>query len=39
MWKNVKVGDVAKVVGGNGFPKKYQLNTNKLFPFYKVKLE
>ena len=36
MWRDVKVADVAKAVGGNGFPKEYQLNTDKPIPFYKV---
>jgi type I restriction enzyme S subunit len=36
MWKSVKIGDVAKAVGGNGFPKKYQANTDKPIPFFKV---
>lgn len=35
-WKTVLLGDVAKAVGGNGFPKKYQSNKDKPIPFYKV---
>jgi type I restriction enzyme S subunit len=36
MWKTVKLGDIAKAVGGNGFPKKYQGDTDKDIPFFKV---
>jgi restriction endonuclease S subunit len=36
MWETVKLGEIAKGVGGNGFPKKYQGNKNKDIPFFKV---
>tara|TARA_B100000787_G_C16090751_1_gene248808 strand:- start:116 stop:724 length:609 start_codon:yes stop_codon:yes gene_type:complete len=36
MWKTVRLGEIAKAVGGNGFPKKYQGNKNKDIPFFKV---
>jgi len=36
MWKTVKLGEIAKAVGGNGFPKKYQGNIEKNIPFFKV---
>ena len=36
MWKTVKLGEIAKAVGGNGFPKKYQGYKNKDIPFFKV---
>ena len=36
MRKTVKLGEIAKAVGGNGFPKKYQGYKNKDIPFFKV---
>lgn len=36
MWKKVRLGEVAKAVGGNGFPKMFQGDTEKPIPFYKV---
>ena len=36
MWKTVKLGEIAKAVGGNGFPKKYQGDKDKGIPFFKV---
>ena len=36
MYKIVRLGDVATIVGGNGFPKKYQSYKNKPIPFIKV---
>ena len=33
---NVKLGDVAKAVGGNGFPTKFQGAMSKEIPFFKV---
>ena len=36
MWKTVKLGDIAKPVGGSGFPKKYQGNREGEIPFFKV---
>ena len=36
MWKTVKLGDLADVLGGNGFPKKYQGRVDGDIPFLKV---
>jgi restriction endonuclease S subunit len=36
MWKTVKLGEIAKPVGGSGFPKKYQGDTEGEIPFFKV---
>ncbi len=36
MWRTVKLGDIAKPYGGNGFPKKYQGSADGDIPFLKV---
>ena len=35
-WKVVRLGDVAKTLGGTGFPHSYQGHKSGGFPFYKV---
>ena len=36
MWKIVKLEEIARPVGGSGFPKKYQGDTEGEIPFFKV---
>lgn len=36
MWKTVKLDDIAKPLGGSGFPKKYQGKKEGEIPFFKV---
>ena len=36
MWKTIKLDDIAKPVGGSGFPKKYQGKKEGEIPFFKV---
>lgn len=35
-WENTRIGDVADVLQGYGFPEKYQGRTEGQYPFYKV---